>query len=311
MIRFLLRRLCWVLPNLIILTFLLFAAVTQWLGSPAGMMLGTDASPEAIADLNARYGFDRPVVVQYVDWITSALSGDFGRSYISRQPVSTMIANAAPVTAELAFWAMLTSIVLCLAVNSLTVAKMTVGTIAFFVCIVGVTVPNFLLGATLINVFSVKLGWLPTSGWSPWRNGAVDHLTHLIMPVMTLSAFYFSAFTMIYRAEYNDVRQQLFVRVAAAKGVTDDRISFVHILPNAVLPLVTYIGTSMGGLVGGAVITETIFSMPGLGRLFVSAVAGSDFPVMLAMGMITLTGVMILNLLAELTLAALNPQIRI
>lgn len=311
MIRFVLRRLAWVLPNLIVLTFLLFAAVTQWLGSPAGMMLGIDASPESIAEINERYGFDEPVLTQYLNWMGNALTGDFGRSYITRQSVSEMIAAAMPVTAELGGWSMLVAVLLCLAVNSLVVGKWAVGAVTLLVCIIGVTVPNFLLGATLISFFSVNLGWLPTSGWAPWSQGFGTHMTHMIMPVATLATFYFSAFTMIYRAEYASVRQQLFVRVAEAKGLRNTRISFVHILPNAVLPLVTYIGTSMGGLVGGAVITETLFSMPGVGRLFVTAVAGSDFPVMLAMGMITLTGVMVLNLLAELILAAINPQVRV
>jgi len=136
-------------------------------------------------------------------------------------------------------------------------------------------------------------------------------MLHLVMPVLTLFTFYFSSFSMIYRSEYRATQRQLFVRVARAKGISEDRISFRHILPNAVLPVVTYVGSSVGHLVGGAVVTEAVFSIPGLGRLFVSAIAGYDFPVMLAMAMVVLTGVMVANLLADLLLTGLNPQVRL
>jgi peptide/nickel transport system permease protein len=311
MIGFILRRLSWTVPNIILLTFLLFVAVTTWLGSPAAMMLGTDASPEAIAALNLRYGFDQPVWWQYLGWVGSALTGDFGRSYATQQSVSAMIGPAVPVTLELAFWAILLAVLTAVALNSLVVARRAIGTVTTGLSIVGVTIPNFMLGATLIYVFSVRLRWLPTTGWVPWEDGAGQHLLHLIMPVLTLFAFYFSSFSMIYRAEYRAVQRQLFVRVAQAKGISESRVSFRHIMPNAVLPVITYVGISIGHLVGGAVVTETVFSIPGLGRVFVTAIAAYDFPVMLAMGMIVLTGVMLINLLADLVLASVNPQIRL
>jgi peptide/nickel transport system permease protein len=308
---FILRRLSWIVPNVILLTFLLFAMVTTWLGSPASMMLGTDASPEAIAALNLRYGFDQPVWRQYLGWVGSALTGDFGRSYATQQPVSAVIGPALPVTLELAFWAILLAVLTAVVVNSLVVARRTIGAVTTSLSIVGVTIPNFMLGATLIYIFSVRLRWLPTTGWVPWEDGAGQHILHLIMPVLTLFAFYFSAFSMIYRAEYRTVQRQLFVRVAQGKGISDSRVSFRHIMPNAVLPVITYVGISIGHLVGGAVVTETVFSIPGLGRVFVTAIAAYDFPVMLAMAMIVLTGVMLINLLADLVLASVNPQVRL
>lgn len=304
-------RLAWMLPNAVVLTFLLFAVATRWLGSPAAMMLGTDASPEAIAQLNRRYGFDQPVLQQYVHWVWSALSGDFGRSYATQQEVASMIAASLPVTLELAFWAIGLALLTSIGLNSLTVGYRLIGAVVSGVSIVGVTIPNFMLGATLIYVFSVRLGWLPTTGWVSWSEGAGRHLLHLVMPVLTLFTFYFSSFSMIYRAEYRATQRQLFVRVARAKGISEGQISFRHILPNAVLPVVTYVGISVGHLVGGAVVTEAVFSIPGLGRLFVSAIAGYDFPVMLAMGMVVLTGVMMANLLADLVLTSLNPQVRL
>ena len=311
MIRVIAGRLALMLPNVVVLTFLLFAVVTKWLGSPAAMMLGTDASPQAIAQINQRYGFDQPVVQQYVRWVGSALTGDFGRSYATQQGVASMISAALPVTLELAFWAIMLALLTAIGLNSLTVGRRVIGAAVSSISVVGVTIPNFMLGATLIYFFSVRLGWLPTTGWVPWSEGIGRHLLHLIMPVLTLFTFYFSSFSMIYRTEYRATERQLYVRVARAKGIPEGMISFRHILPNAILPVVTYVGISIGHLVGGAVVTEAVFSIPGLGRLFVSAIAGYDFPVMLAMAMVVLTGVMVANLLADLLLTGLNPQVRL
>ncbi len=299
------------LPNIVVLTFLLFAMVTKWLGSPAAMMLGTDASPQAIAQLNQRYGFDQPLLEQYLHWVGAALSGDFGRSYATQQTVAAMIGPAIPVTLELTAWAILLALVSAIGLNSLVTGQRTIATVTGGISVVGVTIPNFMLGATLIYLFSVRLGWLPTTGWVPWRDGAGPHLLHLILPVLTLFTFYFGSFSMIYRAEYRATQKQLFVRVARAKGLTEGYVSFRHILPNAILPVITSVGISIGHLVGGAVVTEVVFSIPGLGRVFVAAIAGYDFPVMLAMAMVVLTGVMLANLVADLILAAMNPQIRL
>jgi len=308
---FVLRRLAWVLPNIVVLTFLLFAGVSGWVGSPAAMMLGTDASPEAIAELNRRFGFNDPVIVQYVRWVGGALRGDLGRSFSTQQPVADMIGPALPVTLELALWSIIFAVLASIGLNSLTWARRAIGAATTGVAIVCITIPNFMLGASLIYIFAVWLGWLPTTGWVPWSEGALLHLKHLILPVVTLFAFYFGSFTMVYRAEYRSVERQLFVRVAAAKGLSEGAVSFRHILPSAALPVVTYVGLSLGQLVGGAVVTETVFSIPGIGRLFVSAIGSYDYPVILAVGCIVLVGVMLINLLADIALAAINPQIRL
>jgi peptide/nickel transport system permease protein len=178
------------------------------------------------------------------------------------------------------------------------------------VSVVGITVPNFFLGLLLIYLFSVQFRLLPTTGWSPWSNGAGQHLLHMILPVATLTTFYFSSFTLVYKAEYQSVENSLFIRAARSKGLSESRISYRHILPNSILPLITYAGLSLGQLVGGAVVTETVFSMPGMGRLLVDAISARDFPVMLAVGMVIIVGVMILNLMADLTYSIVNPLVR-
>jgi peptide/nickel transport system permease protein len=156
---------------------------------------------------------------------------------------------------------------------------------------------------------SVTLGWLPTTGWVPWSEGALSHIKHLVMPVLTLSAYYFGAFSVVYRAELKDAYSKLYIRTARAKGLSEGKVAFKHALPNAVLPVITFAGLSMGHLMGGAVVTETVFSMPGIGRLFVGAIAGRDFPVMLAVGMLVVVGVVVMNFIADLLYTVINPQI--
>jgi peptide/nickel transport system permease protein len=304
------RRLFLAIPTTIVLTFLLFVSVSTLLGSPAEMMLGQDASPDAIKALNTRYGFDRPILTQYFDWLAKALQGDFGRSFITQQSVAGAVLPAIPVTLELAFWAVLLAATAATVLNSLPVARRIVMPIVVTLNIAGLTVPNFMIGISLIFLFSVGLGWLPSSGWEPWSDGVLNHFRHIAMPVLTLSAYYFGAFSIVFRAEQKDVARRLFVQVARAKGLSEWMVSFKHALPNAILPVITFIGLSIGQLTGGAVVTETVFSMPGIGRLFVSSIAARDFPLMLAIGMLIMIGVVVMNLLADLVYTLVNPQIR-
>jgi peptide/nickel transport system permease protein len=167
-----------------------------------------------------------------------------------------------------------------------------------------------MLGISLIFVLSVQTNLLPSTGWVPWSAGIGTHLAHMVMPVLTLSAYYFGAFSIVYRAEYQGVIQRMFIRVARARGLSEWRVTFRHAAPNAVLPVITFIGIAMGQLTGGAVVTETIFSMPGTGRLFVASIEAHDFPMMLAIGMLIVVGVVLMNLLADIAYAIVNPQIR-
>ena len=215
------------------------------------------------------------------------------------------------MTLELALSAIVLAAVGAVLSNTLPVGRRIVSPAVVALNLVGITVPNFMLGISLIFVFSVGLGWLPTTGWVPWSAGIVPHLTHMILPVLTLSAYYFGVFSIVYRAEYKDVEKRLFIQAARAKGLSRSRVAFRHALPNAVLPVITFVGLAMGQLTGGAVVTETVFSMPGTGRLLVSSIASNDFPVMLAIGMMIVVGVVLMNLLADIAYTVVNPQIRI
>ncbi len=311
MIALVVRRLLLMIPNILLLTFLLFAGVASLLGSPAGMMLGEEASPEAIQALNERFGFDRPVPEQYLDWIGKALGGDLGRSYTMNLPVGDAVWPRLPVTLELAGWSIALAMLAAVVLNSLPFARRATRTFAGGLSVIGITVPNFMIGISLIYIFSVELRWLPTTGWVPWSDGALAHFRHLIMPVVTLAAFYFGAFSMVYQAEFRTVMGQLFIKVARAKGLSEGRVAFAHAMPNAILPVITYASLSLGQLVGGAVVTETVFSIPGMGRLFVESIGTRDFPIMLAIGMLIIVGVMLMNLVADILYTLVNPQIRL
>ena len=304
------RRVLLMLLTGIAVSALLFFTVTQLLGSPAAMMLGQDASPEAVAALNAAYGFDQPAVVQYLHWLGKAFSGDFGHSYTTKESVGAAIAARVPVTLELALWSIALAVTGAVVCNTAPVARRLMQPVVIAVNLLGITVPNFMLGVSLIFVLSVRLSLLPSTGWAPWSEGVGVHLTHMIMPVLTLSAYYFGAFSIVYRAEYRSVLDREFIRVAHAKGLGKWRVAFRHAAPNAILPVITFVGISLGQLTGGAIVTETIFSMPGMGRLFVSSIEARDFPVMLAVSMLIVVGVVFMNLLADIGYEMANPQIR-
>ncbi len=308
--RLIVRRVVLMLFTAIVVSALLFFTVTQLLGSPAEMMLGQDASPQAVAALNAAYGFDQPAVMQYLHWLGGAVTGDLGRSYTTQQSVAEAIAARAPVTLELSFWSIALAVTAAVLSNTIPVGGRPLRALVTAANLVGITVPNFMLGVSLIFVLSVKLNLLPSTGWVPWSEGIGVHLQHMIMPVVTLSAYYFGAFSIVYRAEYQNVVQRQFIRVAYAKGLGDWRVAFRHAAPNAILPVITFLGISIGQLTGGAVVTETIFSMPGTGRLFVASIEARDFPVMLAIGMLIVVGVVMMNLLADIGYEVVNPQIR-
>ena len=310
MFRLIARRVLLMLVIALAVSALLFFAVTKLLGSPAEMMLGQDASPQAIAALNAQYGFNQPAITQYLHWLGNALRGDLGRSYTTQQSVAAAIASRFPVTLELTFWSIGLAVIAAVASNTIPAMRGHWQGVVIAANLIGITVPNFMLGVSLIFVLSVKLNLLPTTGWVPWSDGVGVHLWHMIMPVLTLSAYYFGTFSIVYRAEYQAVMQRPFIQVARSKGLSEWHVAFHHAAPNAILPVITFLGISIGQLTGGAVVTETIFSMPGIGRLFVSSIESRDFPVMLAVGMLIVVGVVLANLLADIGYGIVNPQIR-
>ena len=305
------RRLLFGIPNVILISVLLYFSIFGVLGNPAALMLGIDATPERIAELERQFGFDRPLYVQYWDWMANALHGEFGRSYSTGQRVTEALLPRLLPSLELAVLGLFVATISAVGFSSISAGRRVVRPLVTALSLIGITVPNFMLGITLTYVFSVTLGWLPTTGWSPWSAGVGRHLLHLILPVLTLAAYYFASFGLVYRAEYRATSHRLFVQVARAKGLSESAVSFRHILPNSILPVITQLGGSLGQLAAGALVTENVFSIPGVGTLFANAILGRDFPVFLAIGMITIIAVVVMNLVADLLYVVANPQIRL
>lgn len=311
MVAFAAKRLAWAIPGILAMSAILYFSIASVLGSPATFLLGLDATPAAVELINKRFGFDRPVYVQYFDWLSHAARGDFGTSYITKQPVTAMIASHLPVTLEIGLLSILIPTVIAVILNTASRENPLGRGIIDGLAIIGITFPNFITGTFLIYLLCVEGGLLPSVGWVPWSEGIGRHIRHLILPIATLSGYLFGAVTLIYRPELMAVSALPFTRVARAKGASRSRVAFRHIMPNAVLPVVTFVGLSLGQLIGGAVVTETLFSIPGLGRLFVESILGRDFPLMLAMGVLMIATVIVMYTVTDIVYAFLNPLIRI
>jgi peptide/nickel transport system permease protein len=332
MASYLLRRLALTIPILLGVSMLVFFMLHSAGGDPAQVMLGSRADPESLAELRRELGLDRPLWVQYLDFVSGAVRGDFGRSYRSNTPVVQEIAARFPATIELAVAAMGIAVVTGAIVG--TVAAVRRHTILDYLgssgVLLGLSIPTFWLGIILIIVFGLWLRWLPISGRVDSRLGAdpsVPFLTvtsllrgnwvvagdafrHLILPALTLSAWPAAIVARMTRASLLEALGQDYARTARGKGLPERAIVIQHAARNALLPVLTVVGLEFGTLLGGAVVTETIFSWPGLGQLTVTAIGARDYQVVQGV-VVLLAGVfVVLNLLVDVLYAVLDPRIR-
>ena len=304
MTRFLVRRLLLTIPVLIGVATLVFSLIHLVPGDPVQSMLGESASPEDIAEMRGRLGLDRPLVTQYVSFLKGVGTGNLGTSLRTNQPVTAAIAERLPATFELAFAAMLVAIAIAIPLG--IVAAVGAGThvdhAATTLALLGISIPNFWLGPLLAIVFSVTLGWLPVSG-----RGTP---AHLILPAITLGAPLAAVLARMTRASVIEELRELYVLAARARGVSRVRAVLKHAFRNSLIPIVTVIGLQFGAVLTGAVITETIFAWPGVGRLLIQSISFRDYP--LVQGCILLIAVtyVAMNLATDLVYGLLDPRIR-
>ena len=276
-------------------------------GDPTEVILGNAADHMSVAQIEAfrvKMGFDRPWFVQYLDFASKAVRGDFGYSFIRHQPAFSVIAERLPATIQLASFAFLLSVLVSIPMGVLAAGRPGSALDGFVTALAlgGQSIPTFWLGILLILVFGVELRWLPISG-----SGS---LAHLVLPGLTLAAFPIARNMRLTRAAMLDYLQRDFVRTARAKGLTERRVVIAHVLRNAFLPVATSIGLELGYLLGGSVITETIFAWPGVGREIVAAINAKDFPVVQA-GVVLLALIFAgVNLLIDLAYLWIDPRIR-
>ena len=274
-------------------------------GDPTMLMVGEDWSVKQVEEFRHIMGFDRPWYVQYWDFVTKAAQGDFGLSQRHKQPTFTLVMSRMPATLELTFAAMLLSIILAFPVGILSAVKRDsiYDGLSMGGALLGQSVPVFWLGIMLILVFSVKLQWTPVAGRGTW--------THLILPAITLGAFFIARNARMVRSCMLDVLGMEYVTTARSKGLREFVVIYKHALRNALITVVTLIGLQFGALLGGAVITETIFAWPGVGRLVIQAIQGKDLPLVQAAVTVLALSFVLINLLVDYLYCILDPRVRI
>jgi peptide/nickel transport system permease protein len=302
--KYLLRRMLGLIPVLLGVSVLVFAILKFIPGDPARAVAGFDASPEDVENIREQLGLNEPVWVQYGLFVGKALIGDFGRSVRSRRPVSEEIASTMPATVQLALVSMAVATVIgvVLGIVAATHQYTIWDGITMILALLGISIPIFWLGLMLILLFAVQLGWLPSQG----RGGPEN----LVLPSLTLGAASAGIIARMMRSSMLEVLRQDYVRTARAKGLGEQIVVLRHALKNAAIPAVTVIGLQFGYLLGGAVITETVFAWPGMGRLVVEAIKFRDYPVVQSCILLLALTFCLVNLVVDLLYAYLDPRIR-
>jgi peptide/nickel transport system permease protein len=316
--RYIIRRLLQALLLLALLSVGMFLLIHALPGGPEQVLFNPRLSAAGRAAIRARFGLDQPLYVQYISWLGNALTGNFGFSFVTNQPVSDLLVERFPATVELFSFALVLALILAIsigvisAVRQRSVTDYALTTISYF----GIAMPVFLFGLFAQDIFGVWLHWLPVSGtttlgysFDPF-NALLDRLEHLILPMLVLSITFIAGWSRYMRASMIEVTKQDYMRTARAKGVAPVPLLLRHALRNAVIPLITVVALDFGQVAGGATITEGVFAWPGMGLLFLDSLTNRDFPVLLAMLMISATFVIAFNLLADLLYAVMDPRIR-
>jgi len=312
-IEFLVRRAFISAVTLVLISLIVFTGVRMIPGDPARVMAGTDADASGLEEIREKYGLHDPIPLQYLRWVGLALRGDLGESIRTRQSVAWTVAIKVPITVELACLALL--IALSLAIPAGVIAAVRRNTawdvLASAVSLCGVSIPNFWLGIMLILLVSVRLGWLPASGFVPLFEDPVANVTRMIMPALVLGTALAAVLMRQTRNAMIEVLSADYIRTARSKGLAGFAVVVRHALRNGLIPVVTVLGLQMGALMGGAVVTESIFVLPGFGRLIVEAVFTRDYPVVQGVVLITASSYVLINLLVDVSYTVLNPRIRV
>jgi peptide/nickel transport system permease protein len=310
---FVLRRLLEALPVLFLATLLIFLGLRTLPGDPAVVLAGQDASPETLAAIRAANGLDQPLPVQYVIWLGNVVRGDFGVSFFTRAPVSQLIAQRAPATLELGIAGMLLTVLLGIPTGVLAAVRQRRPSDWVVSAFNGlaVAVPGFWLGILAILLFSLLLGWLPPGGRGDLVRDPMLELKFLLLPAVTLALPGAAGLSRLVKASMLEVLGDDYVRTARAKGLAQSSVVWRHALRNALVPVATVLGLQFGRLLGGAVITESVFSWPGLGRLIRDSIGNRDYAVVQACLLLLVLLFIVINLMTDIAYGALDPRIRL
>jgi peptide/nickel transport system permease protein len=315
MTTYILRRLILAFITLILVTLIMFLAVRILPGDPILLILSsaevTETSQEEIDKLRHEFGLDKPLMMQYIDWIYGVCHGDFGQSITLREPVIKEIARRVPITLYLSFLALFVSIIVGVAGGIICAVRRStwIDTLVTIVTNLGVTIPVFWLGIMMIYLFAIELGWLPVFGYTSPFVDFWESTKKIIMPVICLATFSMATMTRQTRSSMLEVMRQDYIRTAWSKGLTERAIIAKHALKNSLIPIVTLIGLSLTHVIGGSVLVETVFNVPGMGRLVVNAVFAQDYMMIQGVAFFIAVTVLLINLIVDISYGWLDPRI--
>jgi peptide/nickel transport system permease protein len=309
---YVLQRLVAALPVLLLVTVITFSILHFTPGDPAVLLLGDDATEAEIIKMQQKLGLDRPVYVQYWKWLTRLVQGDFGNSVLSGQPVLQAMTERLEQTLVLSIASLCMAVLIALPLGIIAAWKANtwIDRSAMVFATLGFSIPAFLVGINLIYLFSVKLHMFPVMGYVSLKEGLFPFVRHLALPTITLALAYAALIGRMTRATMLEILREDYIRTARAKGLQERLVLLRHALRNAAIPIVEIIGISFGNLVAGVVVTETVFAIPGLGRLIVEAVANRDYPII--QGSILLVGLsyVLINLIVDLLYCYFDPRVK-
>jgi len=300
------------LLTLLFVSLLVFLVVRVLPGDPALIMLGIEASPDAVAKMREGLGLNRPVPVQFVEWAGRALLGDLGRSIQYDVPVAGLIVSRLSVTLPLTLMAaaLMIAAAIPLGVFAATRHRRWGDYVAMTLSQLGISVPGFWAGLLLILLFSVKLGWFQAGGFDGWGQGVGHALKSLLLPAVALGLFQFAVLARTTRSALLEVLREEYVKTARAKGVAEGKVIFRHALRNAMIPILTVAGVQLGQLMAGSIILESVFYLPGLGRLALGAISARDLPVVQGVVLFVASGIVVINAAVDVLYGVLDPRIR-
>lgn len=311
MLSYIINRILYLIPVLFIMSIVVFLFIHLIPGDPVDHILGFDATDEARTALRAELKLDRSIPVQYFSWAGNILKGDFGRSAVNNKPVLKVIIDKIPATMILAFGAIIIALIIAIpagiaaAASKGTWKDMSVLTLA----LVWVSIPTFWLGVMLVLFFSLKLGWFPAIGYVSFLQDVPEAIRHLALPSLTLGAVTAGALTRMTRSEMIEQLSKDYVVTARAKGLSQPAVLYRHALRNSLITVVTFTGMELGTLIGGTVVTETIFAWPGIGQLIVQSIFSRDYPMIQGTVLFISVVFVMINLLVDISYTYLNPQI--
>jgi peptide/nickel transport system permease protein len=312
MLAYVARRLLAVIPVMTVVAVFVFALLRLTPGDPAAIIAGSSATTQDVEGIRATLGLDRPLLVQFFLWLSHLAQGDFGQSFYFKMDVTELIGGRIEPTVMLAITTMLLSIAVAVPLGVLAAWKQGtwIDRLVMGFSVLGFSVPVFVIGYVLIYVFAIRLSWLPVQGYAPLSEGLLECLRRLVLPSLTLSVIYIALIARIARTSVIEVLSEDYIRTARAKGLSNVDVLLKHALRNAAVPIVTVIGIGVALLIGGVVVTESVFSIPGLGRLAVDAVLARDYPTVQAVILLFSFAYVLLNLLVDLSYTLLDPRIR-